>query len=149
MSLRHTNSKCKRRGVLPSSLTLTLRVSVRIGREQYRRAADETYRSGSRETSERVARFRTLTSSATGDSHRPLAYKMTARRSASMTSTAGALLQKPHGRVIVTVLLPASLPVLSLTKTLNEATSPGLSRPVVVLRLSVSAGTVATTVAAS
>ncbi len=74
-------------------------------------------------------------------------YQTTARRSASRASTAGALFQKPHGRMIVTVLLPASLPVVSLTKTLNEATSPGLSRPVVVLRLSVSDGTVATTVA--
>ena len=56
---------------------------------------------------------------------------------------------KSHGRVIVTVLLPVSLPVVSLTKNLNESTSPGLSSPVVVLRLSVSDGTVATTVVVS
>ncbi len=37
-----------------------------------------------------------------------------------------------HGRVIVTVLLPASLPVVRTTKTLNEATSVGALRPSVV-----------------
>ena len=38
----------------------------------------------------------------------------------------------PYGRVIVTVLLPASLPVVRTTKTLNEATSVGALRPSVV-----------------
>jgi len=52
-----------------------------------------------------------------------------------------------HGRVIVTVLLPASLPVVRTTKTLNEATSPGLSRPTVVARLVVPAAKLPTTVA--
>ena len=87
-------------------------------------------------------------------SHSTSLYSWTPARAMRSRSLCGigatsktALAPKPHGRVMVTVLLPASLPVVSLTKTLNEATSPGLSRPVVVLRLSVSDGTVATTVA--
>ena len=52
-----------------------------------------------------------------------------------------------YGRVIVTVLLPASLPVVSFTKTLNEATSPEFSKPAVVSSVVVPAGMCATTVA--
>ena len=37
-----------------------------------------------------------------------------------------------YGRVIVTVLLPASLPVVSRTKTLKDATAPGVVKPAMV-----------------
>lgn len=46
----------------------------------------------------------------------------------------GARTPSNYGRVIVMVLLSASLPVVTITKTLNEATSPLLARPAAVLK---------------
>lgn len=55
----------------------------------------------------------------------------------------------PYGRVTTTVLLPAVLPVLRITNTLKDATSPGANSPSVVRSSSVPAIVVPETVALS
>ena len=72
----------------------------------------------------------------------PLFFDLVAHRDLGTTFRPGG-----YVRVTVTVLLPASLPVVRTTKSLYEATSPRFSRPTVVTRLIVPSGKLPTTVA--